>query len=250
MSGYSNLQRTEELNLFSENNNSRRLEDACLLAGIGVSVFLHVLALALNWGFSSVARPHEFVPLRVTFFDNIRFADGEVSATTKIQRRTKVEKAVPLQKPTRPDTAPPETTTTAVLQVDQPPSSSEPENISNNLQEISNGAETENHSNTLPDGIGDFRETSKLTLLPRLITQIEPEYPKFEREMGTETTVMAELFINEAGAVQLAKIEKSGGKNFDKSVLKAIDRFKFAPGYIGKNPVPVRLRLSFVFKLQ
>ena len=90
---------------------------------------------------------------------------------------------------------------------------------------------------------------SKLTRLPAFLRKIEPLYPVAERRAGSQANVLAEVTIDDRGNVLGVRIVKSAGKNFDEAVLEALKKSTFAPGYIDKEAVAVRVLVPFRFNL-
>jgi protein TonB len=90
---------------------------------------------------------------------------------------------------------------------------------------------------------------SSLTRIPGPLKKIEATYPVSERRAGIQSYVLAEVIINPQGVVQEVNILKSGGKAFDSTVIDALKKTVFTPGYIGDNAVSVRISIPFRFSL-
>lgn len=95
----------------------------------------------------------------------------------------------------------------------------------------------------------EFQPVYKVGKPPVYKTKILPSYPESERAQGTETRVVAEVFITERGEVHEVRIAKSGGVAFDRAVIRSLKESVFAPGYIDDRPVAVRVQIPFLFKL-
>ena len=67
---------------------------------------------------------------------------------------------------------------------------------------------------------------------------------------GNEARVLAEIYLNERGAVDDVTIKKSGGKLFDKAVIDAARQSSFHPGYMGEKAVPTVIQIPYSFKLK
>jgi TonB family protein len=67
---------------------------------------------------------------------------------------------------------------------------------------------------------------------------------------GSEARVLAEIYLNERGAVDDVTIKKSGGRLFDKAVIDAARLSSFHPGYMGEKAVPTVIQIPYVFKLK
>jgi len=61
---------------------------------------------------------------------------------------------------------------------------------------------------------------------------------------------MAEIYLDERGAVDDVVIKKSGGRLFDKAVLEAVRQSSFHPGYMGDKAMPTVIQMPFTFKLR
>jgi TonB family protein len=67
---------------------------------------------------------------------------------------------------------------------------------------------------------------------------------------GNEARVLAEIYLDEHGAVDDVTIKKSGGTRFDKAVIDAARKSRFNPGYMGEKAVPTVIQIPYVFKLK
>ena len=86
-------------------------------------------------------------------------------------------------------------------------------------------------------------------LVPTLKTK--PSYPPRALRSGVEGVVTVEFTIAINGSVKDAKIIRSNPpKIFDRSVLKAITKWKFNPEVVDSNAVEKRARQDIHFKLQ
>jgi len=95
-----------------------------------------------------------------------------------------------------------------------------------------------------------FIPVTRLTKIPAFIRRTQPAYPETERMTGRESSVTAEVDLDEKGSIMEIRIVKSGGKAFDSAIETALRKSLFAPGYIKTQPVPVRIQIPFVFKLR
>ncbi len=95
-----------------------------------------------------------------------------------------------------------------------------------------------------------FVPISRLTKIPGFSRRIEPVYPEKERMTSRESSVMAEVDLDEKGSIIEIRIIQSGGKAFDLAVEAALRKSLLTPGYIKDNPVPVRVQIPFVFRLR
>ncbi|MDD5105704.1 MAG: energy transducer TonB [Desulfuromonadaceae bacterium] len=97
---------------------------------------------------------------------------------------------------------------------------------------------------------GDYLAFHRLSKLPSFRVHSEPVYPNAERMSGAEARVLAEIYLDERGAVDDVVIKKSGGRLFDKAVIEAIRQSSFHPGYMGEKAVPTVIQIPYSFKLR
>lgn len=97
---------------------------------------------------------------------------------------------------------------------------------------------------------GSYQAFHRLTRLPLFKMRAEPVYPNTERMTGSEARVLAEICLDERGAVDDVIIKKSGGKLFDKAVIDAARQSSFSPGYMGEKTVPCVIQIPYTFKLK
>lgn len=95
-----------------------------------------------------------------------------------------------------------------------------------------------------------FSPLSRLTKIPVFSRRVEAVYPEKERMTGKESTVMAEIDLDEKGSIIEIRIIQSGGRAFDIAVSTALRKSVLTPGYIKDQPVPVRVQIPFVFRLR
>lgn len=95
-----------------------------------------------------------------------------------------------------------------------------------------------------------YRAVGQLTRKPSFRAKVEPVYPESLRSTGFEGKVVVEVFLNARGAVDDARIIKSGGPVFNAAVLRAVKASVFEPGYVDGEPVPVRVQIPFAFQLR
>lgn len=85
---------------------------------------------------------------------------------------------------------------------------------------------------------------------PRVISGRPPDYPERARDRGVEGVVIALITIDTLGRVLEAKVEKSGGADLDKSVLKSVQQTRFQAAVINGRRVPSRFRRPYEFRLE
>ncbi|MBF0170581.1 MAG: energy transducer TonB [Nitrospinae bacterium] len=86
--------------------------------------------------------------------------------------------------------------------------------------------------------------------LPGFLRRAQPTYPEESRRGGVEARVVAEVFLEATGAVAKVDILVSGGERFDRAVIEAIRQSRFSPARIDGEPVRVRVRIPFSFRLR
>ena len=97
---------------------------------------------------------------------------------------------------------------------------------------------------------GSYQPFHRLTRLPSFRLRADPVYPNTERMTGSEARVLAEIYLDERGAVDSVIIKKSGGKLFDKAVIDAARQSSFHPGFMGEKAVPCVIQIPYTFKLR
>lgn len=97
---------------------------------------------------------------------------------------------------------------------------------------------------------GSYQAFHRLTRLPAFKAKTEPVYPNAERMSGSEARVLAEIYLDEQGAVDDVVIKKSGGRLFDRAVIDAARQSSFHPGYMGEKAVPCVIQIPYTFKLK
>lgn len=145
----------------------------------------------------------------------------------------------PLPEPLKPE--PPET----ISNTAEPVPSSTPM-TEQNVTQAPTSAETSDASTSSLN----IQPLGKLSRPPSFLRKIEPVYPRAEQRAGSQAYVLAEVTINEQGAIVDVIILKSAGLAFDNAVTEALKKSTFVPGYIGQNAVAVRVRVPFRFNLK
>jgi TonB family protein len=82
--------------------------------------------------------------------------------------------------------------------------------------------------------------------LPEVVERFDAEYPT---STPTERAVTVVLFvsIDVHGHVIAAEVAESGGEDFDHAAREAIQHWRFSPATRDGRPIPVRIRVPFVF---
>ena len=90
---------------------------------------------------------------------------------------------------------------------------------------------------------------------PRLIggvrgLQAKVKYPEIARKAHVEGRVIVQLIVDENGNVRDAEILRGAGAGLDEEAIRVIyEHAEFTPGRQDGKPVPVRLAIPIVFKL-
>jgi protein TonB len=86
---------------------------------------------------------------------------------------------------------------------------------------------------------------------PRAMVRMRPIYPPLARARSLEGEVQVEFVVGIDGAVYAAEVMASAPPGvFDASALHAVQRWRFEPGTLGGEPVPVRVRQRLQFSLE
>jgi len=85
---------------------------------------------------------------------------------------------------------------------------------------------------------------------PVAINRIEPQYTELARKARIEGVVIIEAIIDRNGNVTDARVLKPLPLGLDQSALEAVKRWKFRPGTLNGQPVPVIYNLTVIFRLQ
>ncbi|TAE87603.1 MAG: TonB family protein [Bacteroidetes bacterium] len=112
-------------------------------------------------------------------------------------------------------------------------------------------------SNSFEGYIADEQIYSSCEDMPAMIGETIYEYlnkaliyPKKEKKAGIEGRVVVQFTVNEHGVIYDTEIIKSANPNFDKAVLKVINKMPYwKPATIKGRPVKFRYTLPVKFKL-
>ena len=85
---------------------------------------------------------------------------------------------------------------------------------------------------------------------PKILKGNSPEYPERALDYGIEGTVVALITIDTTGRVIKAKIEKSGGRDFDRAVLESARSTVFQPPMRQGRRIKARFRRPYEFRLE
>ena len=82
------------------------------------------------------------------------------------------------------------------------------------------------------------------------ITRVDPQYTELARKARIEGIVIIEAIIDPSGNVTDARVLKPLPLGLDQAALDAVKRWKFKPGTLNGQPVPVIYNLTVNFRLQ
>ena len=85
---------------------------------------------------------------------------------------------------------------------------------------------------------------------PVAISRVEPQYTELARKARIEGVVIIEAIIDRNGNVTDARVLKPLPLGLDQAALEAVKRWKFKPGTLNGQPVPVIYNLTVIFRLQ
>ena len=85
---------------------------------------------------------------------------------------------------------------------------------------------------------------------PVLLTQVLPEYSEEARKARYQGTVVLDTIVLADGSVQVIRVARSIGFGLDQKASEAVLKWKFQPGRINGNPVPVALNVQVNFNLR
>jgi protein TonB len=87
-------------------------------------------------------------------------------------------------------------------------------------------------------------------ILPEMIFQQQPEYPRLAKTAGLTGTVWVQALVDKEGNVRQAKVAKtSGTQSLDEEAVKAAYKNKFKPGIQNGKPVACWVSYKVDFKL-
>ena len=83
-----------------------------------------------------------------------------------------------------------------------------------------------------------------------IIDRVDPRYTEIARKARIQGIVIVEAVIDRQGNVTEARILKGLPMGLDAEALSAIKRWRFRPGTMNGNPVPVYYNLTINFRLE
>jgi len=88
-----------------------------------------------------------------------------------------------------------------------------------------------------------------LTTPPKILKQVNVEYPEKMKELGIEGRVALELIIDVHGKVVEVKVLNGLRTELDEVAIAAARRLIFVPATMNGNPVRVKIPYTFTFVL-
>lgn len=85
---------------------------------------------------------------------------------------------------------------------------------------------------------------------PRIVRKVQPDYPYRARRRSVHGEVTVKFLVTEKGEVDRLSVVKARPEGvFEKSVVRAVQRWRFSPGIHGGRPVATWVVLPIQFKL-
>ena len=79
---------------------------------------------------------------------------------------------------------------------------------------------------------------------------MQPQYTEIARKARVEGLVIIEAIIDQNGNVTDARVLRGLRLGLDEAALDAVRRWKFTPGTLNGQPVPVIFDLTVTYRLQ
>ena len=84
---------------------------------------------------------------------------------------------------------------------------------------------------------------------PRKTVDAAPRYPTLARESHVEGTVILDVIIDERGVVTSTRVLKSV-RLLDQAAIDAVQQWKFTPGRLNGEAIPIVMTVTVTFRLQ
>lgn len=101
----------------------------------------------------------------------------------------------------------------------------------------------------VPDDEKTVHRISDEVTSPRLLSKVEPEYPKEARRKKVEGTVILAVEIWEDGRAHSIRVVQSVGSGLDEKAIECVEKWRFIPGRKDGEPVRVAAQIHVNFKL-
>lgn len=86
--------------------------------------------------------------------------------------------------------------------------------------------------------------------MPRVLQEQKPEYTRSAMRDGVEGTVEVEAVVGIDGGITDARIIRPLHPELDEQALAAVKEWKFAPGTMNGQPVPVLVDIELTFRIR
>lgn len=99
------------------------------------------------------------------------------------------------------------------------------------------------------EGSSSIRSVAEVSQLPQFKTQVKAVYPESAKNSSIEGVVILQVDIDANGGVMNVIVVQSLGWGCDEAAADAMRQSTFTPAYAGSEPVPVRIRIPYRFKI-
>lgn len=89
-----------------------------------------------------------------------------------------------------------------------------------------------------------------VTKMAKVVESFTPPYPEAARKRGVEGPVVMDLLIDDQGKVRESRLIRGPDDALNQAAREALMKFRFSPAYVGEKPVAIRVRYTYVFKLE
>ena len=96
---------------------------------------------------------------------------------------------------------------------------------------------------------GKKNPESRCATPPKLIYDLEAEYPRKARKDGIQGTVVLEAIVGADGVPSRIAVTKSLRADLDKSAVSAVKRWRFSPGTYDEKAVAVKINVEVNFRI-
>ena len=86
-------------------------------------------------------------------------------------------------------------------------------------------------------------------LPPTLTHQVEPKYPRPFLGRPKASHVVLGLVVDAQGLPTKIHVVTTGGEDFDKNAIKAVEQYRFGPATENGKPVPVEVNIDVQFRV-